>query len=120
MIDAAEFNITERQGIRRGTDYQFVLFARQSDKTTAIDLTGWAVRCEIRKRRDRESPLLATFTVSIPTPANGEIYMSLTETQTEAIPTGEWPYDVLFTDTYGEDFVYIFGNITSSGTVTVK
>ncbi len=120
MIKAARFDIPEEKGIRKGTKFLFDIKAVQSDGITAMDLTGWAVKCEIRKRRDREAPLIAALTVTLPDPSTGEIFMALEEEETADLSAGVWPYDVMFTDPYGDDWVYMYGTIPVLGTVTAK
>jgi hypothetical protein len=120
VIRAKLYDIPEELGIFRGNDFPFDVFVVQSDGVTAVDLTGWSVKCEIRKRRNRNAPLVAALTVSIPDPTDGKIYMRLTDTETAELPVGTWHYDILFTDPAGNDFVYMYGEVTVSGTVTAK
>lgn len=53
---------------------------------SVFDLTGYTARAQLRPTAD-SSTLTATFTCSISSPTNGIITISLTDTQTSAIPT---------------------------------
>jgi hypothetical protein len=65
---------------------------KEADQT-AIDLTGLVGRAQIRERP--KGKLLADFAISIPTPTNGEVFFSLTATQTRALPgDGVWDLEL--------------------------
>lgn len=67
--------------------------ALKDENGDPIDLTGLTGRAQIRNRPNGD--LLADFTVSIPTPANGEITFSLDTTQTRALPgKGVWDLEL--------------------------
>jgi hypothetical protein len=65
----------------------------QEQNGDPIDLTGLTGRAQIRDRP--KGKLLAEFTVTIPTPTNGEITFSLDTTQTRALPgAGVWDLEL--------------------------
>jgi hypothetical protein len=74
-----------------GDSYQRTVTVTESDGS-AINLTGITGRAHVRARPGAD--LLAEFTVSIPTPANGQVVFSLTAEQTRALPIGALQWDL--------------------------
>jgi hypothetical protein len=87
--------------VKRGRDFTVIFEAKQYNGTP-IDLTGYSAVSDIR---DINSNLIASFTVTIPTPSNGEIWCSLTALQTAVITISGF-YDVKLTspDDFEIDF----------------
>lgn len=95
---------------------------KQADGITAMDLTGYTVESQIRDENSRDSVLIVAFTVDTPTPANGEIFLELTDLETGAITQDKGYYDILLIGPIPDLFeqTYITGRITFKPTVTVK
>ena len=77
--------------IDQGTDYSTVVNVTDDDGTP-IDLTGYTGRGQIRKHYTSSNSV--SFAVSISSPANGQVTIALTATQTSAIASGRYVYDV--------------------------
>ena len=92
-----------------GDSFSRTIRLLESD-STPIDLTGLTGRAQIRDRP--KGKLLGTFTVTIPTPTNGEVTFALTATETRALPgSGVWDLELDGGDTNTHTIV--------SGTVKV-
>jgi len=88
--------------IDQGTD--FTVTVDVSDATGGIlDLTGYSASAQIRKTYGSSTKV--DFTTSTGTPSQGKVTMSLTDTQTSALESGRYVYDL---------------NITSGGGVTTR
>ena len=88
--------------IDQGTD--FTVTVDVSDATGGIlDLTGYSAAAQIRKTYGSSSKV--DFSTSTGTPSQGKVTMSLTDTQTSALESGRYVYDL---------------NITSGGGVTTR
>ena len=105
--------------IKRGNDFN-QLFEFQQNNGSAMTLVDWTLKSEIREKKDRNSTLVIAFTVYIPTPSNGKIYLKLTDTETAELNRGRKFYDVLLISPSGFDDTYIEGTATIVGTVTKK
>jgi len=106
--------------VYKGNDYTKT-FEIESSAGVALDLTNYTVKSQIRTRQRRNSTLIVEFTATVDSPAtDGEVTISLTDTQTGSISrsTGHW--DLLLTDAAGFDEIYVYGKVTFKGTVTVK
>lgn len=57
-----------------------------------VDLTGYTGRAQVRDRP--AGKLLATFTVTIPTPTNGEVIIALDTTATRGLAAGVWDLEL--------------------------
>lgn len=66
--------------IIEGADY--LLSLHLTEHGAAMNLTGYQFEAQIRADYRQDAPLIAAFTVTIPDPANGEILLSLVDTQT--------------------------------------
>lgn len=115
MIQPGTYNIT----MYRGRDFD-VTFTISDANGTAIDLTGYTIKSEVRSKKNRDSRLMETFTVTETDLANGEFKISLTDTETDAISGNSGYYDVLITDTSDITYSYITGTVTIDNTVTEK
>jgi LEA14-like dessication related protein len=94
---AAKANIVVDQGTTFTTALNLT-----DDNDQAIDLTGYTVEAQIRKWYTSSNSV--SFAVTVPTPSNGVINLSLTANVTSAMDYGRYVYDVI--------------SITDSGTVT--
>jgi len=107
--------------ILKGNDFlQNLQFATDAAGLNPIDITDNTFKAEIRESQSRSSTLIATFTVTIVNAVNGQISMSLTDTQTGAIERRQGFWDILRTDLAGFDSTPIGGVVNFKDTVTVK
>ena len=84
--------------IDQGTD--FTVTVDVSDATGGIlDLTGYSAAAQIRKTYGSSSKV--DFTTSTGTPSQGKVTMSLTDTQTSALESGRYVYDLNITSGAG-------------------
>lgn len=77
--------------IDQGTTYS-VTITVNDDTGVARDLTGYTARAQMRRSYYTTSN--TAFTVSVSNPADGEISMSLSATQTSALKAGRFVYDL--------------------------
>jgi hypothetical protein len=82
--------------IDQGTTYT-VTVSVTDDTGTARNLTGYTARSQLRKSYYTNSN--TAFTVSILNPSEGEITLSLTNTQTSALKQGRYVYDLELVET---------------------
>ena len=84
--------------IDQGTD--FTVTVDVSDATGGIlDLTGYSAAAQIRKTYGSSSKV--DFSTSTGTPSQGKVTMSLTDTQTSALESGRYVYDLNITSGSG-------------------
>ena len=96
--------------LQRRADYSLDLQFKDSNDAV-IDLTGYTVYAQAwNEERTTKS---ADFTVTYTNRSNGQISLSLTDTQTAAFPD-ELRYDVLLEDSGGNREYYLEGIITVS------
>jgi hypothetical protein len=104
----------------QGDDYQIGFLLQQTDDsgnvTGPIDLTGAAIRCQIRL--DSGSAIIDTPTITIPTPSNGTFYFTLTHTQTAAYTFSTALYDIEIDAGSGNVTTYVRGQITLENDIT--
>ena len=85
--------------IDQGTD--FTVTVDVSDATGGVlDLTGYSTAAQIRKTYGSSSAA-ASFTTNHGTPSAGKITMTLTDTQTSALASGRYVYDMNITSGAG-------------------
>tara|TARA_B110000971_G_C19769552_1_gene390203 strand:+ start:133 stop:471 length:339 start_codon:yes stop_codon:yes gene_type:complete len=81
--------------INQGTDFSTTVTISDSDGT-ALDLTAYTALAQIRKTY--ESSTSTSFTTAFDaTRTTGKITISLTDTQTSALESGRYVYDLLIT-----------------------
>lgn len=82
---------TSFDSIRTGDDYSIDLQITDSDDN-AVDITGFSFTFEIRDTKFSSSPIVTASTsggeITITDAANGDINISLSDTVTDAFPTG--------------------------------
>jgi hypothetical protein len=83
--------------IRKGSDVS-ELFQIQDADGAPLDLTGWEIHAQIREGKSFESELIAEFSVAIPDPTDGKIYLELENAVTAAITQKKGYYDILYID----------------------
>ena len=103
-IIAGEYNFE----VRRRSDNTQPLTIRDGNDAL-VDLTGYEVASSIYD--ESRTTKYADFSVSIPTPANGEVLLSLTRTQTATFTPNELHYDVKFKNPSNVQEYYVFGII---------
>jgi hypothetical protein len=93
--------------LQRRADYS-VTFQFKDSNDDAINLTGWSVAAQVwNKKRTNK---YADFAVAYTDRVAGTVAISLTDTQTEALPD-EVYYDVLLTNPSGLKEYYLEGII---------
>jgi len=114
METPGTYNIT----LRRGNTYR-QLFEFQNSDESAMDLTGYTLKAQIRATKEQDGTLIETFTVSIPDPTDGKVYLSLTLSKMNALDASTRYWDMLITnpagtssETYVEGIVYIKPSVT--------
>jgi hypothetical protein len=89
--------ITTNLTIDQGADFQAVIKLYTS-LSTPLDLTGYTGTAQLRRSYDSTTSSGA-FTVAIPQPQNGEVYLTMTHSSTAVLKYGRYLYDVLISDT---------------------
>ena len=79
--------------IEQGADFSTSITLDDADNQ-AFDLTGYVAKSQIKKSY-YSSNAAAQFTITIPTPANGILNMSLSSANTANISAGRYVYDVI-------------------------
>ena len=79
-----------------GSDYSSVITVTTA-VGTALDLTGYTIKSQLRK--SYQSSQSFDFTATVANALQGKIRLALTADQSEAIPAGRWLYDVEITQT---------------------
>jgi hypothetical protein len=84
---------------------------------SALDLTNYTALGMIRKTY--QSSTATTFTSSFVSPrTTGQITISLTDTQTSALESGRYVYDLVITDASGNKTRVVEGNVTVNPSVS--
>jgi hypothetical protein len=102
--------------IDQGSD--FAIEFTVAEAGTAKNLSGYSARAQLRATKSSSS-VAATFTCTIPTPANGKINMTLPNGTSAALTAGRFFYDLeIFTS--GDALVnrLLFGEVTVTQEVT--
>ena len=102
--------------IDQGSD--FAIEFTVAEAGTAKNLSGYSARAQLRAKKSSSS-VSATFTCTIPTPANGKINMSLPNGTSAALTAGRFFYD-LEIYTSSDAFVnrLLYGEVTLTQEVT--
>ena len=114
-MSAGTYNITLEQGAT------LTLTVLVEDDSVIRNLTGYTARMKIRATKDSDTVLLDLTMgsgLTIPTPANGEILISLTAAQTAAYTTVNAVYDLELVDGSGDVERLLQGTVTLSKEVT--
>lgn len=115
MLVPGQENLT----IYRGSDFTYEFFFTQSDGVTAMDLTGWAAQAQARSQDLRTSTLLFDFTVTIPTPTNGKVYLAVSRAITGGITVNKGYYDLPLTNPSDFEQPYVKGVLNFKAMKTV-
>ena len=105
-VQPGTYNIT----LQRRADYSVLLQFKDSNDS-AIDLTGYTAYAQAWN--EGRSTKYADFAIAYTNRGNGQITISLTDTQTATFPD-ELRYDVLLEDGSGSREYYLEGTITVS------
>lgn len=99
-------------------DADFTTTVTVNDSTgSALDLTNYTALAMIRKTY--QSSTATTFTSSFVSPrTTGQITISLTDTQTAALESGRYVYDLVITDSSGNKTRVVEGNATVNPSVS--
>lgn len=108
---AAKANIVVDQGTTFST-----YLALTDDTGAALDLTDYNARGQIRKWYTSNS--YVTFTVTIPNPNTGYIYVALDANTTANMASGRYVYDIETVDTANAITRVIEGIVTVTPEVT--
>jgi hypothetical protein len=102
--------------IDQGSDFAIEFTVNESG--SAKNLTGYTARAQLRPTKS-SSALTATFLCSIPTPANGKIFMSLANAVTTGLAAGRFFYDLeIFNANDVNVQRLLFGEVTITQEVT--
>lgn len=82
--------------INGGTDFSQVFTLEDCATNSALNLTGYTVKAQMRKHP--ASTGVTTFTSSIYNAASGQIKIGLSTTTTANLKAGRYVYDVVITD----------------------
>ena len=109
---AGTYNFTLEQGST---------FSRQitvQENSSALNLTGYTARMQMRSTHDSSSIAL-TFTTTIANPATqGKVNLIATATQTAAVEEGIYVYDLEFESSAGNVTRILEGQVTVTPEVT--
>lgn len=75
----------------KGDDVAKVLKFRASDRTTAIDLTGYTFAA---LALNTDGTTAATFSVTCPSPTSGNVTVSLNDATTTSLGAGSWKWSM--------------------------
>jgi len=103
--------------IYQGSDF-IIDFTVENDNGTDFNLTGYTVACLIKKHYT--SSTSQTVTAAVLSPAtSGRIQLSLTNSQTAAMKSGRFVYDVVITSSTGLKSRVLEGSVSVLEGVTL-
>lgn len=102
--------------INAGEDFSQVL-TLENFNDELVNLTGYGASSYIRKHSE-SSKVIAGFGISIFSPLEGKIKLSLGSTITSTIPEGRYVYDVLATSNSGLKYIVVEGMVTVRAGIT--
>ena len=102
--------------IDAGADFTTTVTVTDSTGS-ALNLTGYTHAAQIRKSYDSTSATVA-FTTATTDASGGKFTLSLTNTQTAAIPHGRYVYDAVITSGAGSKTRVVEGIVTINPRVT--
>tara|TARA_B100001057_G_scaffold393595_1_gene402545 strand:+ start:1408 stop:1749 length:342 start_codon:yes stop_codon:yes gene_type:complete len=82
--------------IEQGANFSSTFDVKKSDQSP-LDLTGFSFNAKMRKHAASAGAIGFAVTYGA-TPANGQVTLSMTNTQTGIITSGRYEYDVLITN----------------------
>ena len=117
------YNIT----IIEGEDYSVSLTLKENN--VLVDLTGYAFQAQVRSNYSESSPILSSFTCTVPIPTTGEVVLSLGAATTQNMfdpsdtarareQVGYW--DVFYTSPSGVRKYLLGGRVSFIQTITAR
>ena len=106
------------QTIDQGSTFSKQIIVYESDGTTIQNLTGYSVASQLRK--SYTSTAYTTINATIGTPTLGVVVMTLAATDTAALKSGRYVYDLQITSSGGTVTRVIEGIITVRPEVTKR
>ena len=88
--------VTSNLYVDQGSDYSTIITVK-SASGAPLNLTGYTVKSQMRK--SFSSSTVHNFTATVYDTTAGQLKLSLTSAQSEAIVAGRWLYDVEITQT---------------------
>ena len=85
--------------INSGSDFSQSFTLQNSDTESALDLTNFTVDAQLRKWSGSSTSVSFASTITNP-PTVGQVYLTLTSTETVSIKPGRYIYDIVITDSY--------------------
>ena len=117
---ASTFDLTSSSRIFQGASYSYGVTLKDG-AGAAINLTGCTITSQIR-RTQASSEVLATFSVAITSASGGTATLSLTASQTAALPATPaetyWKHDVLLTRADSSVIRILEGDVEVDASVT--
>ena len=83
--------------VNAGSDFSQVFTLQSASSNSALDLTGYSVKSQMRKHAGATG--VTTFTASVFDATHGKIRIGLTTSSTLSLKPGRYVYDVVVTDT---------------------
>ena len=102
--------------IDAGADFTTTVTVTDSTGS-AVDLTNYTLASQIRKTYESSSATVA-FTCTKTAATSGQFTLSLTNTQTAAVPQGRYVYDAIITASGGTKTRVVEGIVTVNPRVT--
>jgi hypothetical protein len=116
----ATFDLTGDSRIFQGATYSYAVTLKDGSNT-AINLTGCTLTSQIRKTQ-AAADILATWSVTVTSATLGKATLSLSPTQTAALPAtpaeAYWKHDVLLTRADGSKIRILEGDVEVDAAVT--
>lgn len=94
-------------GFYEGEDFVQPFAIKQSDGTTAQDITGWTIVLTVKSYFDQTTALI-TKTATLTTPASGLCEVSFSRSDTSSLTPKVYAFDLSRTDS-GSDSVLVVG-----------
>ena len=95
--------------IFKDVDYETSITLKDSNGT-AINITNWTFNSQIK--RDPDTDVEATFTVTKTNASGGVLKLSLTKTQTASLPVGNLVYDLVAKDSANVTKILLEGSVS--------
>ena len=103
--------------IYQGADF-IIDFTVENDNGTDFNLTGYSAACLIKKHYTSSTSQTVTAAILSP-PTSGRIQLSLTNSQTTAMKSGRYVYDVVITSDTGIKSRVLEGSVSVLEGVTL-
>tara|TARA_B100000900_G_scaffold393239_1_gene389500 strand:- start:11 stop:349 length:339 start_codon:yes stop_codon:yes gene_type:complete len=83
--------------VNTGTDFNQIFTLEDGQSNSALNLTSFDVKAQMRKHPTSSG--VTTFTATIYSASDGQIQLGLSTTTTSSLKEGRYMYDVVLTDT---------------------